>query len=187
MTDSQKEKPAPQIHSFFMKKAISHARKAAALDEPPIGAVLVKDGRVLSSGYNLRESRQDVTLHAEMTAIRKACRKLRSWRLDECDLYVTLEPCIMCAGAIQQAKIRAVYFGAADPKGGGILSKAQILDLPLNHKVRYEGGVLGEECGALLKDFFAAMRLRDKETGLTKGQRRIRNKSVPTPEHSKIP
>jgi len=160
-----------------MKKALRYAQKAAALEETPVGAVLVKDGKVLSAGYNLRESRQDVTLHAEMIALRKACRKLNSWRLDQCDLYVTLEPCIMCAGAIQQAKIRTVYFGAYDPKGGGVFSKAQILDLTLNHRVRYEGGILAEESSAMLKEFFAAMRNRDKETGFSKGQRRNQNKT----------
>ena len=164
--------------SFFMAKALMLAKKAAALKETPVGAVIVKDGRVIASGYNLRESRQDVTLHAELTAIRKACRKLHSWRLDDCDLYVTLEPCIMCAGAIQQARIRRVFFGAVDPKAGGVASKARIFDLALNHHVSWEGGVLAEESGALLKDFFVSMRAKDKETGLSKGQRRSRNKKT---------
>jgi tRNA(adenine34) deaminase len=164
--------------SFFMAKAIRYARKAAALEETPIGAVIVKDGKVIASGYNLRESRQDVTLHAEMTAIRKACRKLHSWRLDGCDLYVTLEPCIMCAGAIQQARIRSVFFGAFDPKAGGVVSKARIFDLALNHHVSWEGGILMEESSSLLKEFFVSMRAKDKETGLSKGQRRSRNKKT---------
>lgn len=178
------ESPDPVIEpplftdpGLFMKKALHYAQKAAALEETPIGAVIVKEGRVISYGYNLRESRQDVTLHAELIAIRKACRKLHSWRLDQCDLYVTLEPCVMCAGAIQQARIRTVYFGATDPKGGGVVSKASVLDLPLNHKVIYEGGILAEESRALLQVFFADRREKDKETGLTKGQRRLQNKS----------
>ena len=179
MTDPvfmKKSKQQGENPSYFMAKALRYAQKAAALKETPIGAVIVKDGKVVASGYNLRESLQDVTLHAEMTAIRKACRKLHSWRLDDCDLYVTLEPCIMCAGAIQQARIRKVYFGAWDPKAGGVSSKARIFDLTLNHPVAYEGGILAEESSVLLKDFFASMRAKDKETGLSKGQRRVRNK-----------
>jgi tRNA(adenine34) deaminase len=172
------EKEPAADPEFFMKKALHYAQKAAALEETPIGAVIVKDGRMVSFGYNLRESRQDVTLHAELIAIRKACRKLHSWRLDQCDLYVTLEPCVMCAGAIQQAKIRTVYYGASDPKGGGVVSKASVFELSLNHTVASAGGILAEESGALLKEFFSSMRVKDKETGFTKGQRRIANQST---------
>ncbi len=162
---------------LFMKKALFYAQKAFSEEETPIGAVLVKNGEIISFGYNRREGRQDVTLHAEINAIKKACRKLGSWRLDDCDLYVTLEPCIMCAGAIQQAKIRKVYFSAAEPKGGGVVSKASIFDISLNHKVLYEGNILADESTKLLKDFFAMMRKKDKDTGLSKGKRRIANKS----------
>lgn len=165
-------KPCPQDICFFMRKALLLAAKAASIDETPIGAVLVKDGKIISSGYNRREGMQDVTLHAEMIAIRKACRKLKSWRLDDCDLYVTLEPCIMCAGAILQARIRKVYFGALEPKGGGVKSKANVFDININHKVSYEGHILEKESSKLLKDFFAEMRKKDRDTGLTKGQRR---------------
>lgn len=164
------------IPAFFMEKALNLAKKAATLEETPIGAVLVKDGIIISTGYNLRESKQDVSLHAEMIAIRKACKKLESWRLDGCDLYVTLEPCIMCAGAIQQSKIHKVYFGAYEPKGGGVVSKAQIFDIQLNHTVKYEAGILAEESSVLLKEFFSTMRAKDKQTGLSKGERRINNK-----------
>ena len=163
---------------FFMKRALFYAQMAFSEEETPIGAVLVKDGKIISFGYNKRESKQDVTLHAEINAIKKACRKLGSWRLDDCDLYVTLEPCIMCAGAIQQAKIRKVYFGAFEPKGGGVVSKASIFDIPLNHKVLYEGNILAEKSAKLLKDFFVMMREKDKDTGLSKGKRRIANKSA---------
>ena len=166
------------IPDFFMNKALNLAKKAASLEETPIGAVIVKNGIIISTGYNLRESRQDVSLHAEMIAIRKACKKLGSWRLDGCDLYVTLEPCIMCAGAILQAKIHKVYFGAYEPKGGGVVSKSRIFDISLNHTVLYEGGILAEESGALLKDFFSRMRIKDKSTGLSKGERRIKNKTT---------
>lgn len=164
----------------FMKRALLAAQKAAHIEETPIGAVLVKDGKVIASGYNTRESRQDVTLHAEMVVIRKACRKLHSWRLDGCDLYVTLEPCIMCAGAIQQSKIRKVYYGAAEPKGGAVVSKSAVFDLPLNHKVEYEGGILAEESAEMLKSFFVEMRKKDKASGLSKGQRRNKNKESMT-------
>jgi len=164
---------------LYMRKALFYAKKAFSEQETPVGAVLVKDGKILSFGYNKRENKQDVTLHAEINAIKKACRKLGSWRLDNCDLYVTLEPCIMCAGAIQQAKIRKVYFGALEPKGGGVISKASVFDIPLNHKVLFEGNILAEESSKLLKDFFVMMRKKDKSTGLSKGKRRIVNKSVP--------
>lgn len=163
---------------FFMRKALLLAAKAASIDETPIGAVIVKDGKIISTGYNRREGSQDVTLHAEMIAIRKACRKLKSWRLDDCDLYVTLEPCIMCAGAILQSKIRKVYFGATEPKGGGVISKANVFDINLNHHVIYEGNILSKESSKLLKDFFAKMRKKDRDTGLTKGQRRISAKGL---------
>ena len=163
---------------FFMKKALSYAQKAFSEEETPIGAVLVKGGKIISFGYNKREKNQDVTLHAEIIAIKKACRKMKSWRLDECDLYVTLEPCIMCAGAIQQARIRKVYFGAAEPKGGGVISKVGIFDIPLNHKVLYEGNILAEQSSTLLKEFFVMMRENDKSTGLSKGKRRAANKSI---------
>lgn len=161
-----------------MKKALKQAAKAAALFETPIGAVIVKDGIVIAAGYNQRESRQDVTLHAELTAIRKACRQLGSWRLDGCDLYVTLEPCIMCAGAIQQARMHRVYFGAIQPKSGGVVSMASIFDLNLNHHVEYEGGILAGESESLMKEFFLSMRASDRSTGLTKGQRRNISKST---------
>ncbi|MHB1453203.1 MAG: nucleoside deaminase [Saccharofermentanales bacterium] len=167
-----------QLNVFFMKKALLQAAKAGALLETPIGAVIVKDGVVVASGYNQRESRQDTTLHAELTAIRKACRRLGSWRLDGCDLYVTLEPCIMCAGAIQQARMHKVYFGAKQPKSGGVVSKAAILDLDLNHDVEYQGGLLAVESESLMKEFFSSMRAKDKSTGLTKGQRRNVNKRL---------
>lgn len=161
----------------FMKEALRLARKAFEKDETPIGAVIVKDNEIIASGRNAREEGRDVTLHAEISAIRSACEKLGSWRLDGCDLYVTLEPCIMCAGAIQQAKIRKVFFGAPEPKGGGVISKAKILDIPLNHRVLYEGNILAKESEELMKSFFSDLRKKDKESGLTKGQRRQKNKN----------
>ena len=161
----------------FMREALKLAEKAMAIQETPIGAVIVRDGKILARGYNRRETRQDVTLHAEMIAIRKACLKLGSWRLDGCDLYVTLEPCAMCAGAIQQSRMARVFFGAEDPKAGAVVSRLKFFDLPgMNHTVLYEGGLMAEESTLLLKGFFSRLRLRDKASG-TRGQRRDLSKA----------
>jgi tRNA(adenine34) deaminase len=146
----------------YMAAALVQARKALRFDESPIGCVIVRDGIIIARGYNLRETRQDVTLHAELTAIRKACRKLSSWRLEDCDLYVTLEPCYMCAGAIIQARIRHVYFGAADAKAGAVISQNHLFDLDHNHHVQYTGGLLATECSGLIADFFRELRARKK-------------------------
>jgi len=150
------------LHEKFMGAALAQARKALAADESPIGCVIVHDGRIIARGYNLRESRQDVTLHAEISAIRKACRKLGSWRLEDCDMYVTLEPCYMCAGAVIQARMRHVYFGASDPKAGAVVSKNRLFDLDHNHHVEYTGGILAEPCGQILRSFFRELRLKKK-------------------------
>lgn len=151
--------PADMVfHEQKMRKALYWAVKAESLQEAPIGCVIVHDGRIIAHGYNLRESRQDVTEHAEISAIRSACRKLKSWRLENCDLYVTLEPCTMCAGAIIQSRIRHVYFGAPDPKAGAVVSKQQVFDAEHNHQVQYTGGILADECGQILKDFFKTLR-----------------------------
>ena len=164
----------------FLQKALAQAQRAAAEAETPIGAVIVKDGVVVGRGRNQRERRQDVTLHAEMIAIRQASRKLGSWRLDGCDLYVTLEPCPMCAGAIQQARFRSVYFGARDPKAGACGSKTDLFAVEgLNHYPVIVGGCLEGECAAVLKDFFKGMRARDKTLG-TRGVRRDKAKTKRT-------
>ena len=151
-----------QIHEKYMKSALFQAIKARQAEESPVGCVIVHDGRIIARGYNLRQSRQDVTLHAEMTAIRKACRKLGSWRLEDCDLYVTLEPCYMCSGAIIQARIRHVYFGASDPKAGAVVSKNHLFDLDHNHHVEYTGGILEAPCRMELTEFFRELRLKKK-------------------------
>jgi len=150
------------IHDKFMLAALVQAEKARAADETPIGAVIVHEGKIIARGYNLRQSKQDVTLHAEMAAIRKACRKLGFWRLEDCDLYVTLEPCYMCAGAIIQARMRHVYFGAADPKAGAVISKNHLFDLDHNHHVEYTGGILAEPCGDIITSFFRELRAKKK-------------------------
>ena len=147
------------------------AQKAKEAGEVPVGAIVVRDGVVLGRGYNRRESRQDVTLHAEMIAIRQACRRLNSWRLDACDLYVTLEPCIMCAGAIIQARIRTLHYGADDPKAGACGSLVDLFSLRQNHSVEVRSGLMAETCSSLLKNFFQRRRTLDKAAG-TKGERR---------------
>lgn len=147
---------------YFMKKALMQAKCAYRKDEAPIGCVIVKNNTIIARGHNLRERYEDATLHAEMIAIRKACKATGSWRLEDCDLYVTLEPCYMCTGAIIQSRIRHVYFGASDPKGGAVVSTAHIFDMPHNHHVEYTDGILAQECGSLLSDFFRELRLKRK-------------------------
>ncbi len=135
------------------------ARKAYELDEVPIGAVIVKDGAVIGRGHNLRETGKDPTLHAEMVAIREAASALGGWRLSGCDLYVTIEPCPMCAGAILQSRIRRVVFGARDPKAGCAGSLYDLLtDERFNHRAEVTEGVLAEECSRIMKDYFKQKR-----------------------------
>ncbi len=142
-----------------MKEAIKQAKKAAQKDEVPIGCVIVKDDQIIARAYNKREMKQCGTAHAEILAIEKACKKLGSWRLEDCDLYVTLEPCPMCSGAIIQSRIRNVIFGAYDPKGGCMGSNMNINDVRgFNHYPDIEGGILQDECSRLLKEFFKAKR-----------------------------
>ena len=146
-------------HERFMKAALAEAKRAGETGEVPIGAVLVLDGQVISAGHNLKETRQDPTAHAEIIAIREAASKLYSWRLENADLYVTIEPCPMCMGAIIQARIRRVIFGAFDPKAG---AAGSVIDLsmckPLNHQVELIDGVLEDECRQLMQDFFGQRR-----------------------------
>lgn len=143
----------------WMREALAAARAAGAMGEVPIGAVVVCGGAIVGVGGNRRETDQCVTQHAEIIAIEAACEKLGAWRLSECDLYVTLEPCLMCAGAIYQARIRRVVFGAPDPKAGATGSLYNVHeDARLNHRFTVEGGVLGEESAAMLKEFFRARR-----------------------------
>lgn len=141
-----------------MLEALVEARKAQAIGEVPIGAVIVKDKKVIARGYNLRETKQNTLMHAEVVAIMAASELLKSWRLVDCDIYVTIEPCPMCAGAILQSRISNLYFGALDEKGGGVVSKASILDIEYNHTVNYKGGYLAEECKILMTEFFKKLR-----------------------------
>ena len=144
-----------------MHLALAMAREAMRLGEVPVGAVVVKDGRVLSQAFNLRETLQDPTAHAERLALTLAGRAMGTWHLDGCDLWVTLEPCPMCAGAIVQARIRQVVFGAADPKAGACTSLYRLLDdRRLNHRARVVGRILEGPCGELLSQFFRSRRTR---------------------------
>ena len=146
-----------------MKAALRAAEKALAEGEVPIGAVVVLDGKVISRGHNRRTKKQLATAHAEIEAIDKACKKLKSWRIPECELYVTLEPCPMCMGAILNARIKKVYFGAPEGKGRSLTDVIASSNL-VNHTVEVEGGVLEEECAAILTGFFSDMRKRTKDT-----------------------
>jgi len=146
-------------HEDFMREALAEAEKAFALGEVPIGAVVVRDGEVISRAHNLRESTHDATAHAEILAIRQAGQRLGGWRLTGCTLYVTIEPCPMCAGALVQSRISHLVYGAPDPKAWADLSLLSVVQNPgLNHRLAVTGGVLAEECGALMKRFFRARR-----------------------------
>jgi len=146
-------------HRQWMKAAIEEAQKAEAIGEVPIGAVIVRDGRMIGRGHNLRETSLDPTAHAEMKAIYEASRYLNAWRLLDCRLYVTLEPCPMCAGAIVQARIPEVIFGAPDPKAGCTGTLMNLLQEDrFNHQAQVTGGILQEECAQLLTQFFRKLR-----------------------------
>ena len=149
----------------YMRLAIEEAKKAAALGEVPVGAVIVKDGEIVGRGHNTTETDKDPTCHAEVAAIRAAAAKLGGWRLIGCDMYVTAEPCSMCAGAIVLARIERLFVGTSDPKAGACGSLYNIVrDERLNHQPELITGVLQPECAALLKDFFSGLRKRHKKT-----------------------
>lgn len=142
----------------FMHEALKLAYEAAKAGEIPVGAVIVKDGEIIAEGKNMRETKQNALSHAEIEAINSACRKLGSWRLDECEIYVTLEPCPMCAGAIINSRIKTLIFGAYDQKSGSIDSVVNLCDYPYNHKVEVYGGICEDECLKVLQDFFKNLR-----------------------------
>lgn len=142
----------------FIKIAYKEAEKAYKKLEVPVGAVIVKDGIIISKGYNLRETNNNALSHAEIICIKKACKKLKSWRLDDCEMYVTLEPCSMCTGALIQARIKKVYFGAYDLKNGCICSINNILELNTTHKIDYEFLNDCKICSNILTDFFKELR-----------------------------
>lgn len=142
-----------------MKEALKEARKAYDKLEVPVGCVIIKDGKIISRAHNLKETKLDTTKHAEILAIQKASKKLESWRLIDCEMYITLEPCSMCAGAIINSRIKKIYIGTMDDKTGAVGSKLNLLeDFTFNHKVEVETGIMKEECEAILKDFFKKLR-----------------------------
>ncbi len=146
----------------YMKEALREADKAFEKGEAPVGAIIVKEGKIIARAYNLREKNLDPTAHAEILAIRKAAGKLDGWRLSGCDMYVTLEPCAMCAGAIIQARISRVFFGADDPKAGAAGSVVNLFEeRRFNHRVEVEAGIMKEECSQILKDFFRNLRSQE--------------------------
>ena len=154
MTDDEK----------FMKEALKQAKKAYAIDEVPIGCVIVQNGKIIARGYNRRNIDKNTLAHAELSAIRKASKKTGDWRLEDCDLYVTLEPCQMCAGAIVQARVKEVVIGAMNPKAGCAGSVLNILQIDkFNHQVEIERGILEEECSQMLSDFFKELREKKKQ------------------------
>lgn len=148
----------------FMKEALKEAKKARDKLEVPVGAVIVKDGKIIARGYNQKETKKDTIKHAEIIAIEKASKKLDSWRLNDCEMYVTLEPCPMCAGAIINSRIRKIYIGTLDEKTGAAGSVLDLFsDYKFNHKVEVEKDIMQKECENILKDFFKFLRKIKKE------------------------
>lgn len=142
----------------YMNYALHLARLSAEEGEVPVGAIIVCDGKIVGEGRNKRETVKNALHHAEIEAINEACKNLGGWRLWKCDMYVTLEPCPMCAGAIINSRIKNVYFGATDNKNGAVVSAARLFDMNFTHKPLYEGGILGEECAEILSEFFKDLR-----------------------------
>lgn len=145
-------------YNQFMQNAIDEAKKARSIGEVPVGAVIVFENKIIGSGYNKRETSKNALSHAEIEAINEACKTLGSWRLLNCDLYVTLEPCPMCIGAIINSRIKKVVFGCADPKSGSCGSLINLTDLPYNHRPEIVSGIMKDECSTLLSDFFKNLR-----------------------------
>lgn len=142
----------------FMTQALQYAQKAFDLGEVPVGAVIVKNGKIVGTGYNMRETKQNALSHAEIEAINNACKNLGTWRLDGCEMYVTLEPCPMCTGAIINARIKTVIFGAFDSKMGCMDSVINLCDYPFNHKPEIYAGICEDECKEILQKFFQNLR-----------------------------
>lgn len=171
------------IQEKYMKEALKQAKKAAALGEVPIGCVIVHEGRIIGRGYNRRNTDKNTLSHAEITAIRRASKAIGDWRLEECTLYVTLEPCQMCAGAIIQARIPEVVMGCMNPKAGCGGSILNLLEMPeFNHQATVYRGVLEEDCSAILKEFFVNLRKRNRAE--KEAERKIveENDNSPVPE-----
>ena len=146
------------MNSKFMEEALFLAEEAKKNGEVPVGAVIVKDGKIIAKGRNMREEKKNALSHAEIEAIHSACKVLNDWRLDDCEMYVTLEPCPMCAGAIINARIKTLVFGAYDSKMGCIDSVTNLCDMPFGHKVEVYGGIMEDRCLEILKSFFKTLR-----------------------------
>lgn len=148
----------------YMDIAIKEAKKAYKKEEVPVGAIIVKNGEIIAKAHNLKESKKDTTCHAEILAIKKASKKLNAWRLEDCEMYVTLEPCSMCAGALINARLKKIYIGTMDEKTGACGSVYNLLkDYKFNHDIEIETGVMKEECEKILKDFFKFLREKKKK------------------------
>ncbi len=147
-----------KINEYYMREALKEAEKAYKINETPIGAIAVYNNKIIARAYNKREKKQDSTMHAELQVIKKACKKLNSWRLEDVDIYVTLEPCVMCAGAIIQSRIKNVYYGAKNDRFGVHQGVINLFDVSFNHKVNVIGGILEEECSNIISLFFKELR-----------------------------
>ncbi len=159
------------LEEKYMKAALKEAKKAYALDEVPIGCVIVQDGKIIARGYNRRNTDKNTLAHAELTAIKKASKKTGDWRLEDCVMYITLEPCQMCAGAIVQSRIPKIVIGAMNPKAGCAGSVLNLLQVAqFNHQVEVEKGVLEEECASMLSQFFRELREKKKKQGTDKAE-----------------
>lgn len=152
------------MHEKFMKIALAEAKKAFEKEEVPVGAVIIQNGKVIAKAHNLKETKNDTTYHAEILAIQKASKKLKKWRLTDCEMYVTLEPCSMCAGALINCRLKKLYIGTMDTKTGACGSVLNLLeDYKFNHEVKVETGILQEDCEKILKDFFKFLRKKRKD------------------------
>ncbi len=156
--ENEKDIPVCDADECFMRRAIELAKQAEKIDEVPVGALIVRDGEIISEAYNTRESSKCATHHAEILAIERACKALGGWRLPNVTLYVTMEPCAMCAGAIINARVPRVVFGAPDLRFGAFGSLIDLSEVPLNHKPSVRGGVLGDECRNILSEYFKRKR-----------------------------
>ena len=152
------------MQNIFMKSALKEAKKALEKDEVPVGAVIVQNGKIIARAHNLKETKHDTTKHAEIIAIEKASKKLNKWRLNDCEMYVTLEPCSMCAGALINCRLKKLYIGTMDSKTGACGSVLNLLsDFKFNHTVEIETNIMQAECEQILKDFFKTLREKRKE------------------------
>ncbi len=168
-----------RLREGFMARALRCAEKAKALGEIPVGAVVVREGKVIATGYNRRETGKNALLHAEVIALNRACKKMGGWRLSDCDLYVTLEPCPMCTGAIINARIRRVYIGTMDPKAGCMGSVCDLTKAPFNHRPQVVSGILESKCAGILSDFFQTLRASKKKEPKKVSLRSFTREDVP--------